>query len=357
MQYTSGTTGRPKAVQRDLPTFDPETWVAAFSANLTRYDIEPGGDAVHLVTSPMYHLSPLSFGYFSLHFEHTVVLMERWDAERALQLIDRYRVTDVAMVPTQLHRLMQLPDDVRARVRRVVAAPGDPRRGAVPGRAQAAAVRVARPGDLRVLRRDRGRRHAGPARGLAGAPGHRRSPWLGADVKVLDDDGNEVAPGTVGTVYLKLMGEFAYKGDPEKTAANRHGDYFTVGDMGELDDDGFLYLRDRKIDMIVSGGVNIYPAEVEAALAVAPRGGRRRRLRHPRRRVGRGGEGGGRAGGRRRAVGPARRRAARPLRGRAGPLQAAPPASTSSTHAARPQRQALQAHAARPVLGRARAPI
>jgi len=67
-------------------------------------------------------------------------------------------------------------------------------------------------------------------------------------------------------VYLKLMGDFAYKGDPDKTASNRHGDYFTVGDMGELDAEGFLYLRDRKIDMIISGGVNIYPAEVEAAL-------------------------------------------------------------------------------------------
>ena len=113
-------------------------------------------------------------------------------------------------------------------------------------------------------------------------PGTVGRPWVGADVKVLDDDGNEVPPGTVGTVYLKLMGEFAYKGDPEKTAANRHGDYFTVGDMGELDDDGFLYLRDRKIDMIVSGGVNIYPAEVEAALAVAPGGRRRRGVRRSR---------------------------------------------------------------------------
>ncbi len=111
MQYTSGTTGRPKAVQRDSPQFDPETWVAAYSANLTRYDIEPGGDAVHLVTSPMYHLSPLNFGYFSLHLEHTVVLMEKWDAERALQLIDAHGVTDVAMVPTQLHRLMALPEE------------------------------------------------------------------------------------------------------------------------------------------------------------------------------------------------------------------------------------------------------
>ena len=132
-------------------------------------------------------------------------------------------------------------------------------------------------------------------------------------MKVLDDDGNEVPPGTVGTVYLKLMGEFAYKGDPDKTAANRHGDYFTVGDMGELDDDGFLYLRDRKIDMIISGGVNIYPAEVEAALLVAPGGRRRRRLRHPERRLGRGGQGGGRAGRRHRGRPDARRRAARAL--------------------------------------------
>src|SRR6185437_6824042 len=113
MQYTSGTTGRPKAVQRTLPSFDPEVWVQVFSGNLVRYDIEPGGDSVHLVTSPMYHMAPLSFGYFSAHFEHTVVLMEKWDAEEALRLIERYRVTDVHMVPTQLHRLMQLPPDVR----------------------------------------------------------------------------------------------------------------------------------------------------------------------------------------------------------------------------------------------------
>ena len=121
-------------------------------------------------------------------------------------------------------------------------------------------------------------------------------------MKILDDDGNEVPAGTVGTVYLKLMGEFAYKGDPDKTAANRRGDYFTVGDMGELDEDGFLYLRDRKIDMIISGGVNIYPAEVEAALLAHPDGRRRCRVRDPQRRLGRGGEGGGRAGAGRRAV-------------------------------------------------------
>ena len=270
MQYTSGTTGRPKAVQRDLPQFDPEAWVAAYSANLTRYDIEPGGDAVHLVTSPMYHLSPLSFGYFSLHLEHTVVLMPKWDAEHALQLIERYRVTDVAMVPTQLHRLMALPDDVRAKydissLRQV--------------------IHAAAPCPIALKRRlfewlgpvvyefygasEGGGTLARPQEWLA-HPGTVGRPWAGADVKVLDDDGNELPPNTVGTVYLKLMGDFAYKGDPEKTAANRHGDYFTVGDMGELDADGFLYLRDRKIDMIVSGGINVYPAEVEAALLSHP---------------------------------------------------------------------------------------
>ncbi|MDQ1432645.1 MAG: long-chain acyl-CoA synthetase [Actinomycetota bacterium] len=273
MQYTSGTTGRPKAVQRDLPQFDPETWVAAYSANLTRYDIEVGGDAVHLVTSPMYHLSPLSFGYFSLHLEHTVVLMEKWDAERALQLIDRYHVTDVAMVPTQLHRLMALPEDVRAKydvssLRQVIHA-------AAPC-----------PVDLKLRlfewlgpviyefygASEGGGTLAKPHDWLA-HPGTVGTPWPGADIKILDDDGNELPAGTVGTVYLKLMGEFAYKGDPDKTAANRRGDFFTVGDMGELDDEGFLYLRDRKIDMVVSGGVNIYPAEVEAALLSHPKVG------------------------------------------------------------------------------------
>ena len=89
MQYTSGTTGRPKGGAAQLPSFDPETWVEVFSGNLLRYGIEPGGDAVHLVTSPMYHMAPLSFGYFSAHFEHPVVLMEKWDAEEALQLIER----------------------------------------------------------------------------------------------------------------------------------------------------------------------------------------------------------------------------------------------------------------------------
>ena len=270
MQYTSGTTGRPKAVQRELLPFDPETWVKVFSGNLLRYDIEPGGDAVHLVTSPMYHMAPLSFGYFSAHFEHRVVLMEKWDAETALALIERHRVTDTHMVPTQLHRLMQLPDEVR-------------RRYDVSSLRQVIHAAAPCPIDLKhrlfewlgpVIYEFYGATEGGGTiakpKDWLSHPGTVGVPWAGADVKILDDDGNEVPPGTVGTVYMKLMGDFRYKGDPQKTTANRHGDYFTVGDMGELDADGFLYLRDRKIDMIISGGVNIYPAEVEAALLSHP---------------------------------------------------------------------------------------
>jgi long-chain acyl-CoA synthetase len=271
MQYTSGTTGRPKAVQRDLPSFGPETWVELFSANLSRYDIVPGGDAVHLVTSPMYHMSPLSFAFFSAHFEHLVVLMDGWDAERALQLIERHHVTDTAVVPTQLHRLMQLPPEVRGQydvssLRQVIHA-------AAPCPVELKQRLFAWLGP--VIYEFYGATEGGgtlakPEDWLA-HPGTVGSPWPGGDVKILDDDGQEVPAGTVGTVYLKLAGgDFRYKGDPEKTAANRIQDYFTVGDVGELDDDGFLYLRDRKIDMIIAGGVNIYPAEVEAALLAHP---------------------------------------------------------------------------------------
>ena len=180
MQYTSGTTGRPKAVQRELPSFDPETWVSVFSGNLSRYGIEPGGDAVHLVTSPMYHMAPLSFGYFSAHFEHPVVLMDKWDAELALQLIERHRVTDVHMVPTQLHRVMQLPEEVRRRydvssLRQVIHAAAP-----CPIDLKRRLFEWLGPGDLRVLRRHRGRRHPGHSPGLAEPPRHRRPAVAGS---------------------------------------------------------------------------------------------------------------------------------------------------------------------------------
>jgi long-chain acyl-CoA synthetase len=270
MQYTSGTTGRPKAVQRATPAFDPDQMAQLLAPNLGRYDITPGGDHVHLVTSPMYHMAPLSFGYFSLHFGHPVVLMDRFDPEAALALIERHRVTTTHMVPTQLHRLMLLPESTRRRydvssLRHVMHA-------AAPCPVELKRRLLAWWGP--VVYEYYGASEGGGTLVRASEwlerPGTVGRPWPGACIRVLDDEGKDLPPGEVGTVYLKLTMDFAYKGDPEKTQAARRGEWFTVGDMGWLDADGWLFLSDRKIDMIISGGVNVYPAEVEAALLAHP---------------------------------------------------------------------------------------
>ena len=270
MQYTSGTTGRPKAVQRSTPSLDPDQMAGLLAPNLARYDITPGGDHVHLVTSPMYHMAPLSFGYFSLHFAHPVVLMERFDPEAALALIERHRVTTTHMVPTQFHRLRQLPAATRERydvssLRHVMHA-------AAPCPVDLKRSMLAWWGP--VLYEYYGASEGGGtmvrAEEWLAKPGTVGTPWPGAGVRVLDDEGEDCPPGEVGSVYLKLMMDFAYKGDPEKTRASRRGEWFTVGDVGWLDPEGSLFLCDRKIDMIITGGVNVYPAEVEGALLEHP---------------------------------------------------------------------------------------
>jgi len=270
MQYTSGTTGRPKAVLRELPPLDPETQARLYSANLTRYDVTPGGDGVHLVTSPMYHMAPLSFGLFSLHFEHTLVLMDRFEPEAALALIERHRVTSTHMVPTQFHRLARLDEDVRRRYD--VSSLRNVMHAAAPCPVELKREMLEWFGP--VIYEYYGATEGGgtiarPEEWLA-HPGTVGRPWPGADIRILDDAGHDVPPGQVGTVYMKILVDFEYKDDPDKTAANRVDGYFTVGDVGEVDADGYLYLRDRKIDMIISGGVNIYPAEVEAVLLGHP---------------------------------------------------------------------------------------
>ncbi|HKJ24476.1 MAG TPA: acyl-CoA synthetase [Myxococcota bacterium] len=270
MQYTSGTTGRPKAVRRTIPPMDPDAMVAMLAPNLTRYDVEPGGDHVHLVTSPMYHMAPLGFAYFSLHFEHLVVLMDGWDAEGALRRIEEHRVTTTHMVPTQFQRLVRLPEETRARYD--VASLRNVMHAAAPCPVELKRRLLAWWGPVVYEyygATEGGGTLAKPDEWLA-HPGTVGRPWPGAGVKILDDEGRELGPGEVGTVYLKLMMDFEYKGDPGKTREGRRGDYFTVGDVGELDAEGFLYLRDRKIDMIITGGVNVYPAEVEAALLAHP---------------------------------------------------------------------------------------
>jgi long-chain acyl-CoA synthetase len=270
MQYTSGTTGRPKAVQRSTPALDPDQMAALLAPNLSRYDITPGGDHVHLVTSPMYHMAPLSFGYFSLHFGHPVVLMDRFDPERALAEIERHRVTTTHMVPTQFHRLLLLPEATRRRydvssLRHVMHAAAP-----CPVELKRKMLEWWGPVIYEYYGASEGGGTLVRAAEWLERPGSVGRPWPGAGVRVLDDDGKDLPAGETGTVYLKLIMDFAYRGDPEKTRASRRGEWFTVGDVGWLDADGYLFLCDRKIDMIITGGVNVYPAEVEAALLAHP---------------------------------------------------------------------------------------
>ena len=227
---------------------------------------------MHLCGSPLYHTAVLVFAASSLHYGHTVVLMDKWTPELCLEAIQRYRVTTSHMVPTQFHRLLALPEAVRARfdvssLRHMVHAaapcPVDVKRrmfewwGPVIYEYYAASE-----GGGTLVTPQEWLRH----------PGTVGRAWPTSEIRILDDAGNAVAPGTPGTVYMALgAADFAYHKDDAKTAANRRDGFFTVGDVGYLDDDGYLFLCDRKIDMIISGGVNIYPSEVEAELLKHPK--------------------------------------------------------------------------------------
>lgn len=270
--YTSGTTGRPKGVARALAQGDPDDVFAAGAQwQLGMFGIEPLASGVHLVTSPLSHTAVSGLAVTSLHFGHAIVLMERFEAERALQLIQAHTVTTTHMVPTQLHRLLRLPAEVRERydvssMRNLV-------HGAGPCPESVKRDMLAWFGP--VIWEYYGATEAAgtvidSAEWLA-RPGSVGRPQPGADVRILDADRNDVAAGESGAVFLRMGAHaFVYRGDPDKTLAGRHGDYVTVGDIGRIDEDGYLYLLARMSEVIVSGGVNVYPAEVEAALLEHP---------------------------------------------------------------------------------------
>ncbi|MBB3042670.1 AMP-binding protein [Nocardioides soli] len=270
--YTSGTTGRPKGVLRRLAEGDPDDVFAAGAAwQLGMFGIQPLDDGVHLVTSPLSHTAVSGLAVTSLHYGHAIVLMARFDAERMLELVQEHAVTTTHMVPTQLHRLLRLPDDVRAAydvssMRNLV-------HGAGPCPASVKRAMIDWFGPV-VWEYYGATEAAGTV--IASAewlerPGSVGRPQPGAEVRVLDADGAEVPAGVSGVVYLRMGAHaFEYRGDEDKTRSTRHGDFVTVGDLGHLDEAGYLFLLGRTAEVIVSGGVNIYPAEVEAALLEHP---------------------------------------------------------------------------------------
>ncbi|MFG1963657.1 AMP-binding protein [Nonomuraea sp. NPDC049028] len=272
MWYTSGTTGFPKGVQRPLSGAEPEAVVPLYVWFLGEIvDLVPG-EAVHLVTSPMYHSAPCAHTQFALHLGHTVVITPRFEPENILELVERHQVTNAMMVPTMFHRMLRLPEEVKARydvssLRQVIhtgaACPVAVKQGIMDwwgpvlyeyyGSTESTIAFSVKPHDWLAR------------------PGTVGKPAPTFEVRILDEAGQELPPGEPGMIYVKSsLGTFEYRKDPAKTAASMRGEWYTPGDIGYLDKDGFLFLCDRRTDLIVSGGVNIYPAEIEAALLEHP---------------------------------------------------------------------------------------
>jgi len=268
MSDTPGTTGRPKGVKRPLPPIEPERIVAGFASFLLMFGMKPGA-GVQIVGSPLYHTAVLYFSTSALHLGHSLVVMERWTPEDMLALIERHRVTSSHMVPTQFNRLLACPtraqydvSSLRHMVHSAAPCPISIKQQMLDWwgdciyeyyAATEGGGTIATPTDWRAH------------------PGTVGRAWPTAEIAIFDDEGHRLGPGVVGTVYIKMVQTFEYHQDKAKTEkAWRTDGYFTVGDAGFLDADGWLFLSDRKADLIISGGVNIYPAEIESVLVTHP---------------------------------------------------------------------------------------
>lgn len=267
MIYTAGTTGRPKGALRG--PYDPTTLLERLRA----LDLADPTH-VHLVAGPLYHAAPGSFALFTQLFGGTVVVMRKFDPEEALHTIERHRCTSTFMAPTLLKRIVDLPAEVRARYNvssmRVIVVAAAPCPMKVKedvtsyfgpvfyefyGSTELGINTILRPED--VLRK----------------PGSCGKAAPGVELAIFDDDGNPVPPGQRGELFVRrYQGVFSgYYKDPEATRQTARGDWLSVGDVAYMDDGGFFYICDRKRDMIISAGVNIYPAEIEEVLHRHPK--------------------------------------------------------------------------------------
>jgi long-chain acyl-CoA synthetase len=269
MIYTSGTTGHPKGVRRSAPT--PQQTVASETLRALIYGLKPGVRA--LLPGPLYHSAPNSFGLRSGRLGGALVLMPRFDPEEFLALIEAQRIDTLFMVPTMFVRLMKLPQAMRRQydvssLRHVVHAaapcPADVKRAMIEwwgpviyeyyGSTESSALTFANSAD--ALKK----------------PGTVGKILDGVELRFLGDDGTALPQGEIGEIYSRNLDspDFTYHNQPEKRAEIERDGFITSGDVGYIDEDGYVFICDRKRDMVISGGVNIYPAEIEAALHGLP---------------------------------------------------------------------------------------
>lgn len=266
MAYTSGTTGRPKGVRRPLPAGNPDEIAAGGTLFSRAFGLSPF-DGVHLVVGPLYHAGPSAFSWGALHVGHAQVVTNRFDAEDTLRLIDRHGVTNSHLVATMFHRLLALSSDVRERYDvsslRMVAHSAAP----TPIEVKQRMMDWWGPVIWETYGGTEGAATIAKPHHWLSKPGTVGRPVRGVKVSVLDEAGEPCPPGHAGAIYIETSGpRFEYWKDEAKTRASHRGRSFTLGDLGYLDDDGFLFLTGRQSEVIISGGVNIYPAEVEAVL-------------------------------------------------------------------------------------------
>ena len=267
--YSSGTTGRPKGIEpvHAFPEFG--TGLPIDHVMAATFGFDEG--AVYLCPAPLYHAAPLGWSLGTQRNGGTVVVMDRFDPQNCLDSIAKYHVSHVQFVPTHFVRLLKLPDDARAAARleslKVVVHAAAP----CPVEVKTQMIEWLGP---KILEFYAGSEGTGmTAITAAEWLTHRGSVGRAAlgSVHIVGDDGAELPVGDVGTVYFEGGGTFRYHNDDAKTArAFNDKGWATLGDLGYLDADGYLYLADRRTDLIISGGVNIYPAEIEDALVMHP---------------------------------------------------------------------------------------
>ncbi|KUI44710.1 acyl-CoA synthetase [Mycobacterium sp. GA-1199] len=271
LQYSSGTTGRPKGIRRELPHTSPEQAGNMLSALLMA--IQMDSDSVYLSPAPLYHTAPCMWTMSAQAMGATTVIMRKFEPEEALTAIQKYGVTSGQFVPAMFVRMLKLPADIRdsydlSSIRRVVHAaapcPIDIKKQMIDwwGPVIDEYYSSSEGAGITFITAEDWLNH----------PGSVGKPLLG-EAHVLGEDGEELPPGQPGQIYFDMGPmSFVYHNDPVKTAESRerHG-WVTVGDVGYLDKDGYMFLTDRKHHMIISGGVNIYPQEAENLLITHPK--------------------------------------------------------------------------------------
>lgn len=273
MLYSSGTTGRPKGLR---PPLDPDAPIDGDNA-LRMIAAAAGGispDSIYLSPAPMYHAAPLRWTMTALNIGATIIVMEKFDPEDYLRLVEAYKVTHSQLVPTMFVKMLKLPEAVRTKY---------------DVSSLQFAIHAAAPCPVPV--KEQMIAWWGPiiSEYYAGSEGNGLT-WINSDewlthkgsvgrpllgvLHICDDEGNELPPGEAGTIYFSDSTPPTYHNDEEKTKGAlhpQHEGWSTLGDVGRMDEEGFLYLTDRKAFMIISGGVNIYPQEAENILITHPK--------------------------------------------------------------------------------------